>query len=988
MPKFLFIFLCLSFFLIPASQLSAQELSLKADSTYTQKAQRWVDSVFNSLNPNQQLGQLFMLAAFSNKTQKHIDDIEKEIIQNNIGGLIFFQGGPIRQANLTNRYQKISKVPLYIAMDAEWGLGMRLDKDSVISYPKQMTLGAIQDNSYIYKMAREIARQCRRMGVHINFAPVIDVNSNPKNPVIGMRSFGELKEQVALKGIAFTKGLQDNGVMACAKHFPGHGDTDVDSHTSLPVIKKSKQNIIDTDLYPFKRLIKDSVQSIMVAHLHIPAFDNRPNMATTLSAEVVNGVLKRDMGFTGLVFTDALNMKGVSSFYKPGEVDVMALLAGNDILLYSEDVATAIEKINQAVNNGNISRKEIDERIKKILYAKYKSGLSELKPIEISTLHQELTSSKAKSIQLETYAKAITLLKNDNKLIPLKNLDTLSIATLTIGLDKPFEFRKMVDQYTVATHFSIPKSFDPNKTDSLLKVLKNFELVLVGVHGTNPFNSKDYGINENTKNLITKVSSQNKIILSLFANPYSLKFFNQFPNLICAYEDNECTQTLVPQIIFGAREASGKLPITASNLFPVNMGANTENQVWRLRYSFPEATQIDQISLQRIDTLIEAEINRGTMPGCQIMVAKDGNIVFNKAFGYLTYEKKEAVNAQTIYDIASITKVAGTLQTIMFLEERGLIDIDKKASKYLPELEGTNKEDLIIKDILLHQAGLTPFLPHWENTLDSSHFSKKYYRSEKSDTFNLEVRPGLYALSSIEDTLWKWSIASELQKKKHKKQKHYDYAYSDIGFYIMKRMAERIINQSIDEFVQQNFFDPLNLKRIGYKPLSKFGVENIAPTELDTIFRKYQLRGSVHDQGAALLGGVGGHAGIFSNASDLMVLMQMNLNNGYYGGKRYFLDGTVNKFSQRQVNHNRRGLGWDKPEYYGGGPTSRYASSLTYGHTGYTGTCVWIDPKHNLIYIFLSNRGYPNDSNKKLNKNSTRIKIQDCIYRAMINYFD
>lgn len=376
------------------------------------------------------------------------------------------------------------------------------------------------------------------------------------------------------------------------------------------------------------------------------------------------------------------------------------------------------------------------------------------------------------------------------------------------------------------------------------------------------------------------------------------------------------------------------------------------------------------------------------MPGCQVLVAKDGQIIFKKSYGYLTYDSIQPVTNTTLYDIASITKVAGTLQAVMFLEERGLIEVQRKISYYLPELAGTNKEDLVIQDVMTHQSGLTPFLAHWKNTLDSAGFMQKYYRKVKSDTFNLEVIPGLYALSSIEDTLWKWSMQSDLQKKKNKKQKHYEYAYSDIGFYIMKRIVERIINQPINEFMEQNFYTPLQLRNLCYKPLERFSPEIIAPTEYDAIFRKYQLRGSVHDQGAALLGGVGGHAGIFSNGADLLTLFQMNLNRGYYGGKKYFQENTVERFAQRQFTYNRRGLGWDKPEYSGGGPASRYVSSQTFGHTGYTGTCVWIDPKNNIVFVFLSNRGYPIDSNKKLIKHNVRTRIQDLVYKSIINYFE
>lgn len=977
------VFLFLSF--IPPVKQQKADPSRSSDSLSYENF--WVDSVFNSLNNDQRIGQLFMVAAFSNKTQKHVDEIEELIKESNIGGLIFFQGGPARQARLTNQYQKISKVPLLIAMDAEWGLGMRLDKDSVMSFPKQMTLGAIQDNELIYKMGLEVARQCRRLGVHINFAPVLDVNSNPDNPVIGMRSFGEDKEDVALKGIAYAKGLQQNKVMACAKHFPGHGDTGSDSHLTLPVITHSKERMSEVDLYPFRKAIADSIMSIMVAHIHVPAYDSTPNRATTLSKTVVTDLLKKEMNFQGLVFTDALNMKGVSSFYKPGEVDALALLAGNDVLLYAENVPVAIKKINKAIQDQLITKEEVEARVKKILHAKFWAGLGRYEPVKLENLYQDLNTGAARSIQLLLYAKAMTLLNNKNNLIPISILDTTSIACLSIGLEKGNPFQQSVSNYASVNHFAVPKNPGQSQMDSLLSVLAKYEVVLIGLHGTNAFNSKDYGITENAKALIDGLQRRTTTVLSMFGNPYALKYFTGSRNIICAYEDNDMTQRLVPQLIFGGTAAEGKLPVTADPIFPDGCGIVTTTSVHRLSYAFPENASMDSQTLLYIDSIAIKAIADQATPGCQVLVAKDGMVVFSKSYGHLTYDKTQEVQSNTIYDIASISKVAGTLQAVMFLEERGLIDIDKKASYYLPELKKTNKDDIKVRDVLTHQAGLIPFIPHWKKTLDSLGFMKTYYCDFRNDTFCREVIPGLYSLASIEDSIWKWSIDSDLLKKP-KKQKTYDYVYSDIGFYIMKRIVEGIINQPLEDFMQQNFYDPLGLTTMMYRPLSKFPSSQIAPTEEDKYFRKTLIRGTVHDQGAALLGGVAGHAGLFSNANDLAVLMQMNLDKGYYGGLRYLLPGTVPEFALQQFpkTKNRRGLGWDKPEPAGNGPTSNYASSNTFGHTGFTGTAVWVDPDHNLVYVFLSNRIYPDTNNNKLIKNGIRTRIQDIIYKSIINY--
>jgi beta-N-acetylhexosaminidase len=948
--------------------------------------EHWVDSVLLSLSQEEKIGQLFMVAAYSNKNEDHYSEIDKLVKEYNIGGLIFFQGGPGRQAILTNRYQAEAKVPLFIAMDAEWGLAMRLD--STMSYPKQMTLGAIADDKYIYKMGADIASQCRRLGVHINFAPVVDINSNPANPIIGVRSFGENKANVADKGIAYMKGMQDNKVMANAKHFPGHGDSETDSHLTLPVINQSRSGLEDTELYPFRRLIRDSLMSIMVAHLYVPALDKTPNRATTLSKAVVTDLLKNELGFKGLTFTDALNMKGVSGFYKPGEVDLLALLAGNDVLLYAENVPVAIQKIKKAVKGKDISQEEIDERVKKILRAKYWAGLHERKPIALANLYEDLNNADAKAFRQILYEQAITVVKNENEYLPIKILDTASFASVSIGLDKGNAFQQGLSNYAPFDHFVIPnRNAADTVYDKVIQQLNQYETVVVGIHNTSVFNYSNFGISDNTKKFVEKLSAKKKVILTVFGNPYSLKYFTYSGNLICAYEDNEITQKVVPQLIFGAITATASLPVTAdAATMKVGQRALISETLNRFRFGFPENTGIDSKVLSRIDSIASKAIADGATPGCQVLVAKNGMVVYNKSFGYLTYDKLDAVTNNTIYDIASISKVAGTLQAVMFLQERSLIDLTKKASDYLPELKHTNKEDIQIKDILTHQAGLIPFLPHWKRTLDSAGgFSKLFYSTIRDLQHPNEVITGQFSIASMDDSLWKWTIESDLLKK-GKKKKTYDYVYSDLGFYIMKRIVEKQVNQPMDEFLQQNIYDRLGLSILSYKPLNKFSAERIAPTEDDKYFRKALIRGTVHDPGAAMMGGVAGHAGIFSNAMDLATLMQMNLQKGSYGGQRYLIPETLPLFTQQQFEKNRRGLGWDKPEPSGGGPTSDLASVATFGHTGFTGTATWVDPDQNLVYVFLSNRIYPDAANTKLIKGGIRTSVQDVIYEAILSY--
>jgi beta-N-acetylhexosaminidase len=951
-------------------------------------AEAWADSVMSTLTDEQALGQLFMVAAYSNKPEAHALEIEQLIKNNGIGGVIFFQGGPVRQAQLTNRYQSVSNVPLFVAMDAEWGLGMRLD--STMNFPKQMTLGAIQDNAAIFNMGVEIGKQCKRLGVHINFAPVVDVNSNANNPVIGVRSFGEDKINVSQKAIAYMKGMQSVHVMANAKHFPGHGNTDTDSHFSLPVVNKNVQELNDTELYPFRQLIDSGVGSIIVAHMNVPSLDNT-NKPATLSKPIVTDLLRNDMGFRGLIFTDALNMKGVSNLYKPGEVDVKALLAGNDILLYAENVPLAIKKIVKAINDKDITKEEIHARVKKILLAKYWAGLNHFKKIETENLYQDLNNASAKALLNNLYKQSLTVARNKNNILPFVLADTTSFASVSISFHGSENiFQQTLSNYAAFDHYSIEKSGSDTALVSLVTKLKKYEAVIVGVHQVNSYNAKNYGISTATKTFIQQLQAAHpNVTVVVFGIPYALKYFSDSKVLVCANEDNAYTQRLVPQLLFGAIQVNGRLPVTAGENLKLNTGLPVSYNCMRMRYDFPENLRMDSKTLSKIDTIVMHAITEGAMPGCQVLVAKKGAVIYNKSFGYYTYDKKNPVTSTTLYDIASISKVAGTLQAIMFLEERGLIKLNYKISVYLPDLIGTNKEDLIIRDILTHQAGLQPFLPHWRKTMDSSNFSKKYYSTIKSDSFPNMVIPGLYSIAGIEDSLWKWTVQSSLMAhpKQGKKTLPYSYVYSDLGFYIMKRLAESQLGQPMEEFLKQNFYDPLGLQNFYYNPLEN-GVpaSRITPTEQDKYFRKSLVVGTVHDPGAALLGGIGGHAGIFCNAEDLATLMQMNLQLGYYGGYRFLLPETIELFSKTQSTKNRRGLGWDKPQASSGGPCSYLVSASTYGHTGFTGTCAWVDPEQELVYIFLSNRVYPDANNTKLIKESIRTQIQTVIYKSLLNF--
>ncbi len=960
-------------------------MSLKSSEeiVVNKEEKNWVDSVYTTLTPEQRLGQLFMVAAYSNKNEKHYQELDTLVKRYGIGGLMFMQGGPIRQAILTNRFQSRAKVPLLIAMDAEWGLDMRLD--SSMHFARQMTLGALDDEKYIYLMGREIALKMKRLGVTVSFSPVMDVNVNPSNPVIGSRSFGESTEEVTKRGIAYIKGLQDHGVIAVAKHFPGHGDTETDSHLALPVIPHKIKRLTEVELYPFKKAFEAGVMGVMVAHLYLPAIDSTKNLATTLSRPLVTGLLKDKMKYNGLVFTDALNMKGVSSFFAKGEVDMRALMAGNDVLLFPEDVPAAVAKIKQGIATGKVSADEIELHVRKILHAKYWAGLSKYKPVQLANLEDDIDRPLSSVVQENLYEHSVTVVKNNAGLLPLRNLDTLSVASVAIGVPAGNDFQETLRKYAPVNSFALANRFAPDS--SFLRIipqLKYNDVVVVSIHNMNMTPSKDFGVGVGTRAFIKYLQERTdkKVIVVVMGNAYSLKFFEKSNWLVCGYEDNPVSQQLVPQVIFGARSAKGKLPVTASATYKAGTGLVTQS-LSRLKYGIPESVNMDSKVLKQIDNIALEAIAYAATPGCQVLVVKDGTVIFDKAYGYYTYDKVKPVTNNTIYDIASITKVAATLQAIMFLKDQGKLNLDAKVITYLPELKGTNKANLVMRDVLTHQAGLLAGLPHWQKTLASAKMKDVYYASTRTDYFPNVVTPAIYSMKQMEDSVWAWTVKSKLLPH-NKGGKGYPYTYSDLDFYVLKRVAERLLNQPLDEFLQQNFYEPLGLRTMGYKPLLSHSLAAIAPTEDDTYFRHNLIWGTVHDPGAAMLGGVAGHAGLFSNANDLATLLQMNLQNGNYGGRKYFSTNVVTEFSKKQFKGSRRGLGWDKPEPEEGGPTSAMAPASTFGHTGFTGTGAWVDPENKLIYIFLSNRVYPDAGNNKLVKYNIRTRIHDVVYKAMV----
>lgn len=938
----------------------------------------WVDSVFRSLTPSEKIAQLLMIRTYSNKDRNFYDSISRLIIDHNIGGLCFFQGDPVQQAKLTNYWQRMAKTPLLIAIDAEWGVGMRLD--SAYSYPKQMTMGAMQDDDLVYLTGKQIGKNCRRIGVHINFAPVVDINSNPKNPVINFRSFGENKENVSQKGVAYIQGMQSEGVIATAKHFPGHGDTDSDSHYTLPLLNHDKALIDSVDLYPFRQAIDAGVGGIMVAHLFIPGLDNRENMATSLSEKSVDSILRKQLGYNGLAITDALDMHGVTNYHKSGNIELKALMAGNDILLLPLDIPAAISTIQQAVDSGLISQDLVDFRCRKILAYKHLMGLDNPTEINETGIVEAINHPVNELISRKIFEEAITIVKNDNELLPLQNLDTLNIASLVIGSEKKSVFQETLDLYGSIKHFNLPSKPTKSAISKTTKTLTKFNLIIISVENTSNYASQDFGISDEALQLIRAINQKpSKLIIDIFGNPYALSRLGEeeYPEaLVVSYEDNDMSKEISPQIIFGALGANGVLPVSASPSFQAGDGLATQS-IGRLKYTIPEEVGIPRQALDTLVKLVEYGIQEEAYPGAQVLLAKDGIVFFNKSFGCHTYDSVREVKNSDVYDLASITKIDASTLALMDLYEEGKFDVDMPLSWYLPYLRNSNKRTKITREILAHQAQFQPWIPFFRETKIDHQLNPKLYATKPRKNYDTKVAENLYILNSYRDSIFDTIASSELREP-------HEYKYSDIGYYLLCDAVEKITGQPFDTFVTEKYYEPMGMTTMRYKPLQYFDKDRIAPTEMDTTFRNQLVCGYVHDPGAAMLGGVSGHAGLFSNANDQAKLMQMYLQGGYYGGHQYLRSETINEFTRQQfpLDENRRGMGFDKPypEYDSLGPVCEGASPKSFGHSGFTGTYTWADPENGLLYVFLSNRVYPDAYNYKLLKMNLRTELHQLVY--------
>ena len=994
----------LGFFCVFVSVTSFAQTTSPAFLQLNARQNCWVDSVFTNMAPDDRIAQLIMVAGYSNRKPAYEDSLARLIKTNKLGGVVMFQGGPVRQARLTNRLQAASAVPLLIAMDSEWGLAMRLD--STVRYPYQMTLGAMQgagSDSLIYQMGANLARQSRRLGVHVNFAPSVDVNNNPNNPVINFRSFGENKYEVARKAIAYMRGMQDNHLLTSIKHFPGHGDTGTDSHYDLPLISKSRAQLDSLELYPFRELIKAGAAGVMIAHLNIPALDTTRNRPSTLSPAIVTNLLKNELGFQGLIFSDAMNMKGVTKYFPSGRADELGIEAGMDVLEFTEDVPAALTLIKQAVVDGRISQASLDARCLKVLRAKAWVGLDQNKPVALENLVSDLNPVRDELLNRKFTEASLTVLKNDRvaqgrNLLPLQGLDTLRIASVAVESDKITAFQQMAGNYTHIEHFNLT-SKTPDSTLAVVRdSLKNYNLILVDVHLNNIRPGAKYGLQAKTAAIVGKLVATGKAVVTVFGNVYALDkltspidtaqpshTIEQARAIIMPYQLTTYTEELSAQLIFGAIGASGKLPVTVNQRFRVGDGLVVQ-PIGRLKYTIPEEVGIDSRFLtQQVDSLVNVGLNERAFPGCVVQMAKDGKVIFRKAYGKHTYDaslgaEPKPVQLDDLYDMASVTKVSTSTPALMRLVDEGKFNLNGKMVDYLPFLKKSNKADLLWRDVLTHQARLKAWIPFWMDTKNpDGSWKPKTFASKRSARYPIEVTDSLYEFKRYPRTIYKQIKDSPLNEKK-------EYVYSDLSFILYPLVVKRLTGENFEDYLKTTFYKPLGASTLTYLPRRYYSLDRIVPTEYDSLFRKTLIWGRVHDEGGAMLNGLSGHAGLFGSANDLMKVYEMYRQKGSYAGQQFISAKTIAEFTRYQFPDlgNRRGLGFDKPSFTYSGNAPRSATKASYGHSGYTGTFVWVepDPAYNLTYVFLCNRVYPTRNNPKLGNLNTRTNIVEALYQA------
>ena len=936
-----------------------------------------VDSVLQTLSMEERVAQLLMVPIYARTDTAGWAEAERWTRDLGLGGVICMQGGPEHQRIRLKRLQALAKVPLMVASDAEWGLGMRLD--STRSFPRAMTLGATRNAELVRMFGQVVGQSLRATGVHVNFAPVVDVNSNPINPVIGSRSFGESVPWVGKLGQAYADGLQDVRVLATAKHFPGHGDSDSDSHATLPTISHDRARLDSVELAPFRHAFDRGTAAVMVAHLDVPGLDSTEAQPSTLSPLIVDSLLRGELGFDGLAFTDAMSMKGFADFVGDRPRIRDALLAGNDVLLFPGDPVLAIEEAMAALADGTLDSAAVTEKCRRVLLAKSWCKADEpvpsfgtrWEPEHADLIHRELLAQSLTVLAGTDSAAQAPLLAQQGKLVMWELANHAeSCQPLEDQLRSHLGAGWSIERHVLA------KDGSGLGREAVETSLTEMDRLVVVATEMSHRPSRNFGLQRDGVEALSEALRKwnippEHVHVVWMGNPYALKdlapLVEQASALTVAYQDDNKTCHAVADALCGIAPAGGRLPVSPVDApWQEGDGLDWEGH-WRLGRPVPERLALWNSPSSRIDSVLETAMDNRALPGARVVVAHQGQIVVDKALG--TLDGTLPVTSESIYDLASITKVAATGNALMSLASRGELGLEWPMNRLLPELEDHPLGTRTVRELLTHQAGLEPWIPFYISALEDS---SGVFGSSPSDGCAIEVTPSMYLEDAYTDSVWNMILTSELRPPGK-------YHYSDLGFYLWLRVL-RACGIEVDRWVDSELAEPMGWASMGYNPLSRgLNAQLIAPTELDEAFRKCVVHGTVHDPGAAMQGGVGCHAGLFSNAYDLAELGEAWLRGGTLRGVEIAPQRILSEWTQRGFpdGENRRGVVFDKPALDpDSGPTCDLASWESFGHTGFTGTLIWVDPAYDLVYVFLSNRTYPDASNTTLLRLDTRTEIQ------------
>ncbi|PKL87607.1 MAG: hypothetical protein CVV23_14535 [Ignavibacteriae bacterium HGW-Ignavibacteriae-2] len=934
------LFFILTFFvwLLPL-RLSMDDFSGVPDNPFplSKKAKQWVEETLAGMSVKDKCAQMIFSNTGNldtNMGSKSFKRLEKLVRDFHVGGLIFFQTNVYDQILITNYLQSISSVPLLISSDYELGPGMRLR--DVVQFPHNMALGAANDTKLTYLTGKYSAELGRLVGVQLNYAPLLDVNNDYRNPVINIRAYSDDPKLISWHGNSFIKGMLDGRMISTAKHFPGHGATDLDSHLQLPLINTSKADLEKIDIVPFREAINSGVQAVMIGHLLVPALENRNGLPATLSPSIITDYLKDKLNFGGLVITDAMNMKAITDSFTTEEASKLAVMAGNDILLFPPNDSLAIEGIYKAVLKGEISENRINESVRKILSAKKWLHLDVIKKVDYKNAVVPINNPSYRRLALQVAEQSITLLKDNKNIIPLNPksyYETVSISLSgsrnNLSADQSRHIEDLIEKKLgYVKTYRLNLSSNSKNYSKVFETARNADLIILNLFLTKYYAEDSTFIDKEQKSFITSLIKLKKPLVVLnFGNPYLFKDISEVGTYLCSYSHTKVSQEAMFNAITGKSEIRGKLPVSIP-FTNFKIGDGLKKQIKLL--TVPEMISDSNYNFSQIDTLMARAVKDSVFPGSVLLIGHNKKIVYHKAFGSFTYDKKSRkMDTDAIFDLASITKAAGTTSAAMLLYDLGKLDLDKTVSSILPNFKGGGKEKIIIKHLLTHNSGLPAY--------------KEYYKMYKTR-------------DQIIDDLMKTNLIFEPGA---------DYTYSDLGMITLQLVIEKIIGQPVDKFLKDNLFLPLTMTNTMYNPPPQKWFYCV-PTEVDNYWRQTTLKGKVHDETAYMLGGVSGHAGLFSTASDLAKLLFVYVNNGKWNNKLIFKPETIDLFTRVHSKFGERGYGWDIKSNDDFSSAGQKFSSSAFGHTGFTGTSIWVDEKKDLFVILLTNRVYPTRDNKKI----------------------